>query len=289
MAIDDPARHDDDLDEPAGTPPAPARIRLLPAREAPYVVIVRRKPTRHFHIVRWNTETGEAEHGSWFEGRIYAGRSDVSFDGQWMVYMALGSNADSWTGVCRVPFLRTEMEGRVHGTWFGGGYFRDRRTLVLNGWKPEKGQVPFRVLTEDWSPEDLQATFRKLERDGFTRVGPDYGVSREDKSASSYTVIHEGDDGWRSQPSPRHPVLTTRYVGYARGYQFRFSLPGAPELIDSAVDAACWDSRGQLVFSRRGVVSCFALKDIPSGVPTRTLDLELLMPPPRGSNAAGEH
>ena len=116
---DPSAPPDDEAEEPAGTPPKPARIRLLPAREAPYVVIVRRKPTRQFHILRWNTETGEVEHGSWFEGRIYALRSDVSFDGQWMVYLALGANADTWNGVCRVPFLRTEMEGSNHGTWHG--------------------------------------------------------------------------------------------------------------------------------------------------------------------------
>jgi len=29
-----------------------------------------------------------------------------------------------------------------------------------------------------------------------------------------------------------------------------------------------------LVFSRDGVVRCFALKDVESGTPTRTLDLE---------------
>lgn len=280
-------------DEPAAAesmPPKPARIRLLPARAAPFVVIVRRQPSRRFHIVRWNTETGEAEHGSWFEGRIYTLRSDVSFDGQWMVYLAMGSNAQTWNGVCRLPFLKTELEGSNMGAWFGGGYWSDRETLVLNGWKSEKGSVPFKVQASNgWSPEDLQLFYSKLKRDGWIREGDNYGTDREIKTARSYTVIREGDDGWRSQPTPHHPVLHTHYVGYSGGYRFRFGLSGSSELLDERVDSACWDSLGQLVFSRDGMVHCFALKDIAAGIPTRTLNLEGLEPPPRDSRAPGEH
>ncbi len=281
---------DDETGAMAGAPPRPARIRLLPAREAPYVVIVRRKPSGRFHIVRWNTETGEAEHGSWFKGRIYALRSDVSFDGQWMVYLAMGSNAQTWNGVCRLPFLKTELEGSNNGSWFGGGYWRDRDTLVLNGWKEEKGNVPFKVhASKGWSPEDVELFYSKLERDGWTRAGGNFGTEQEVKSRRSYTVIRKGDDGWRSQPSQRHPVLHVRYVGYSNGYRFRFALAGPSELLDDRVDSACWDSLGQLVFSRDGVVRCFALRDIESGTPTRTLDLEGLSPPPPSPRVPGEH
>jgi hypothetical protein len=60
--------------------PPPARIHLLPAKAAPYVVVLRRKPTKWFHVLRWNTETDLIEHGSWFKGTLYSERADVSFE-----------------------------------------------------------------------------------------------------------------------------------------------------------------------------------------------------------------
>lgn len=114
------------------TPAEPARIHLLPARDAPYVVILRRKPSRRFHVMRLNTKTNRLEHGSWFRGKLYPMRCDVSFDGDWMVYLAMGSNAETWNGVCRAPFLRTVVEGSNMGAWFGGGYWPNRGDLLFS-------------------------------------------------------------------------------------------------------------------------------------------------------------
>lgn len=51
----------------------------------------------------------------------------------------------------------------------------------------------------------------------------------------------------------KHPTLIVRYVGYlAHGYTFRFMLEGFAELLDDQVDSACWDSFGNLVYSRDG-------------------------------------
>jgi hypothetical protein len=58
---------------------SPARLHLLPAKEAPLVVAIRRKPSRLFHIIRINTKTGTYEEGAWFTGKLYAMRCDVSF------------------------------------------------------------------------------------------------------------------------------------------------------------------------------------------------------------------
>ena len=63
------------------TTSAPARLHLLPAKKAPIVVVIRRKPSRLFHIIRVNTKNGTYEQGAWFTGKLYANRCDVSFDG----------------------------------------------------------------------------------------------------------------------------------------------------------------------------------------------------------------
>jgi Ni,Fe-hydrogenase maturation factor len=67
------------------------RIHLLIAKNAPTVVIVQRKRAKLFHIVLVDAAKRRIEEGSWFRGKLYALRCDVSFDGKHMVYLAMGS------------------------------------------------------------------------------------------------------------------------------------------------------------------------------------------------------
>ena len=85
--------------------PGPARIHLLPAAKAPVVIVVRRKPSKLFHIIRVDTVTGRAEQGAWFTGKLYPMRCDVSFDGEWLVYLAMGGRGNTWNGVSKLPRL----------------------------------------------------------------------------------------------------------------------------------------------------------------------------------------
>ena len=38
--------------------------------------------------------TGKYEQGAWFNGKLYARRCDVSFDGDWLVYLAMGGGGN---------------------------------------------------------------------------------------------------------------------------------------------------------------------------------------------------
>ncbi len=260
-------------------PADPARIHLLPAKGSPVVVVIRRKPSKCFHIVRWNTRSDKLEYGSWFHGKLYPKRCDVSFDGQWMIYLAMGASGETWNGVCRLPYLRTFLEGENMGTWFGGGYWQDHRTLLLNGWEPSKGSVPFHLqqLQPQFGGEDLSVLYAKWQRDGWKRRGDHYGTEREITGAAKYTIACEGDEGWSYRPTRRHPELIARYVGYlTHGYTFRFTLEGFGHLLDDEVDSATWDSLGNLVYSREGVLYKYSLADLDRGEPGTVHDLEPL-------------
>ena len=104
-----------------------SRIHLLVAKNAPTVVIVQRKRAKLFHIVLVDADKRRIEEGSWFRGKLYALRCDVSFDGKHMVYLAMGSGGNTWNGVCRLPWLATQTEAENMGAWFGGGYFADKK------------------------------------------------------------------------------------------------------------------------------------------------------------------
>ncbi|MDY7107484.1 MAG: hypothetical protein SYC29_02500 [Planctomycetota bacterium] len=258
---------------------------------APYMVVLRRKPSKKFHVLLWNTKSDQIISGSWFTGKLYPKRCDISFDGKWMVYFAMGSGGKTWNGVCRLPSLKTIAEGdNGDTTYFGGGYWRDEKTLLVNGWEPRGQRIPFRVepLVTEWGGEDLGVLIPRVERDGWIRAGDNYGRRKGWKNVAKPMVDQIGDDGWLLRPTPEHPALRTRYLGYLEhGYTFRFQLEGFPNLLDEQVDWACWDSTGALIFSRLGIVSKCDLADLMKGRVTRSFNLELLEPGRRWQDIQG--
>ena len=128
-----------------------SRIHLLVARHAPTVVILQRKRAKLFHIVVVDAKKRRVEEGSWFRGKLYMLRCDVSFDGKHMVYLAMGSKGTTWNGVCRLPWLSTLTEAENMGSWFGGGYFESNKVLRTNGWgdttclPPKRTLAPFKL------------------------------------------------------------------------------------------------------------------------------------------------
>ncbi len=109
------------------TPPAP-RLHLLIARAAPRILILRRGPSHVYHLVLWHTDTDTFEHGSWFHGTLYVRRCDLSFDGQWLVYFAMGPTRQyyAWVALSRPPRLRAEnfYPKTTPGTAAGSGLAR---------------------------------------------------------------------------------------------------------------------------------------------------------------------
>lgn len=260
------------------TKPEPARVHLLPAKSCPYVLIIRRKPSKVFHVILWNTKKNTLESGSWFKGKLYPMRCDISPDGKWMVYLAMGSNGETWNGICKAPWLKTYAESKNMGTWFGGGFWDSNRVLKLNAWSNDKA-FPFKTekFETTYGGEDEGVLFPRMIRDGWLRAGENWGVDKEIYGKNSYQVECNGDDGWMYKPTKKHPTLRTKYIGYfEKGRTFLFSIDEYPELLDKYVEWATWDYLGNLVYSRLGVVNLYKLSDLKEGKPTYAHDLEHL-------------
>ncbi len=66
----------------------PARLHVILAREAPKAVVFRRGPSGQVCTLGWDLETDTFTLGQWLKGRIYEYRSDLSPDGEHMIYFA---------------------------------------------------------------------------------------------------------------------------------------------------------------------------------------------------------
>ena len=256
--------------------PVAARLHLLRAHEAPVIVVIRRGPSKLFHIIKWNTKSDELEYGSWFSGKLYPMRCDVSFDGKWMVYEALGARTEWWNGCCVLPFLKTYLEGDNSG----GGYWKDAQTLMLRGWVNTRGQVPFETRElelETWKLTDLHSL--KMERDGWKRNTVSRSSVQKIEVGGNKTRVG-GNEDWNWQFNGEGPTLQCFNRGSLNNdLGFKFRLPEHPELLDENVQWATFDARGHLVVARAGWIERYSPANVKSGRPGFRLDLNGLTRP----------
>ena len=266
--------------------PHRSRIHLLPAREAPVIAILQRRRNKLFHVITLDTETHAIEEGSWLRGVLYPMDCDVSFDGKFMVYLARGAGDRArWSGVCRLPWLKTLVH--VEGPLPAGGYFSGPNDLKTVRWlHSEKifstDDIPFTIEHDEKRPfaDELAVIYGRLERDGFTRLGANWGEKQTVKTPTFY-VACIGDDGWGRRPAPGYPELQMRYIGYFMNtrYTFAITLDEYPDLLAGA-NWATWDLRSNLWVAKPGIVEQYTLDDLRRGTPSFSLDVDRFEPPP---------
>jgi hypothetical protein len=118
--------------------PAP-RLFVILAKSAHVAVVVRRGPSSWTQLTLWSTDRDVFTEGSWFRGRIYAEKCDLSPNGELFVYAAhqgrrsRTSYTHSWTAVSRPPWLHALALWPMGTTYGGGGRFVANRRLTLRG------------------------------------------------------------------------------------------------------------------------------------------------------------
>jgi hypothetical protein len=120
--------------------PAPCRLSVFLALEAPSAVILRRGPSEWAQLIRWDRTTDTFEPGQWFHGRAYERRCDVSPDGRLFIYFASKQAprqdeddvGAAWTAISRPPYFTALALWRNLGTWYGGGVFKTNRDVLLD-------------------------------------------------------------------------------------------------------------------------------------------------------------
>jgi hypothetical protein len=168
------------------TPPYPARIHVLMARDAPVGVVIRRGPSKRVCTMLWDRSTDEFTLGQWLKGRIYPLRSDLSPDGAHLIYFAMdgkhrGETKGFWTAISRAPYLKALALFAKGDAWYGGGLF----TGPGRYWLHDGPSYSCHTLLRDESglgrdeggappggsgAECLGVYYARLRRDGWTLV-----------------------------------------------------------------------------------------------------------------------
>jgi hypothetical protein len=248
------------------TPPQ-CRLSVLRARDAPLAVILRRGPSKHTLVVRWNLARNTFDEGQWFAGRIYPERCDLSPDGAWWVYFAakFKGPTPTYTVLSRPPWLTAHALWPEMGTWGGGGVFTDARTLLLNRFgggldSALPHPLPFTVGSLHDAPPSLSPV-REL-RLGWSSVALPPDDPRTAPRSPSYPR-KEPLRLVRSRPRHRGDALEHIIWGYhndegpweIRSYHLtRPAKPGSLPISLEDVEWADWLDDGALVYARRGAL-----------------------------------
>jgi hypothetical protein len=113
------------------------RLHVLLASHAPLGVVIRRGPTKRACTILWDRRRDHFRLGQWLKGRIYERRSDLSTDGEHLIFFAMNGKWESeakgaWTAISRVPYLKAIALFPKGDCWHGGGLFTSRDTYWLN-------------------------------------------------------------------------------------------------------------------------------------------------------------
>lgn len=110
-------------------------------------------------MIRWNLKNDSFETGQWFKGRIYAELSELSDDGELLLYSARKTNAwtlkmrdgvgETWTAISRPPYF-TALALWPNGCWTGGGVFTAHRAVQLD--------LPFPIARPELPLQRLEVT-----------------------------------------------------------------------------------------------------------------------------------
>lgn len=251
-------------------PTTPCRLFPIFARSAPRAVIFRRGPSDWTRLILWHTDTDEFEPGQWFKGRIFFRRSDMSPDGEKLIYFARKVRKKppqdedyiySWTAISKPPYYTALALWPKGNTWHGGGLFIDDRTVFLNH-KPAKA-----IPHPDHLPRDLDVRpnpnatgeddpvfSEHLSRDGW-QVQQEW-VLEERRTRGAYFVTIQPEVRVKRNNTKRYVLMLTRRMDdldYSE--QFDVQDSAGRSLLDThGVLWLDWDQRDRLILFRSGKV-----------------------------------
>jgi hypothetical protein len=246
------------------------RLSVIVARESRIAVVLRRGPTKHVLLVRWDLTDDSFEAGQWLNGRIYERRCDLSPSGDRFLYFAATYRPPlrTWTAVSRPPYFTALALWPKGDAWGGGGLFDSEDHVLLN--HPPSAMdlhhdtrlppgVTVTATANAGRGEDDPIFGERMERDGWTL--DEEGQWGAYSGTTPFAWKAEIPEVW-SRPHPQRGSsvrlrMCTVGVGERQGswyvQQYDVIGPSGKVHLDlGRVDWADWDHDGDLIFADNG-------------------------------------
>jgi hypothetical protein len=248
----------------------PARIFVILARKAPVGVIFRRGPSKQVQLIKWDTLHDRFEYGQWFKGRIYERRSDLSPEGDKMIYFAANNKKPyrSWTAISKPPYLTALALWPKGDTWGGGGLFRDKQVIFLNHGFPHESnlapgfKIPFKThILPLGSPlflgEDQTVYRTRLLRDGWKLVEEGKPIEHHFDSPSMIWITYNPPITYEKKAGDFILQMQIKGIKETNGpwYVVEYKVIGKGDrgpFVLSKMDWADWDKNDDLLFAGYG-------------------------------------
>ena len=167
---------------------AATTLYIHPASHSPLALVIRRGPSKWWHFLLWDRDTGIVTPGSWFNGMMYPHRCDLSPRGDWMLILALNATNDpcAWTAICHPPNVKAVCFFPQTSAKTGGGFFDARQPIVwLNRLETTTEQQDFsrhgfEIGYQEKNQPPYGTFVERLERDGWKHIG----ASKKDSEAT---------------------------------------------------------------------------------------------------------
>lgn len=200
------------------------RLFVIPAREEPVALILRRGLSDWYHLILWDTRRDTFMHGAWIKERIYEDKCDLSTDGRLFIYFVhQGSRVGTefthaWTAISRPPWLHALVVWPQGTTYGGGGKFTGPRTL----WRersaathpdyPLPKRLTFSTVPAESPPKDTKLIVPEADWSGQDQAGHviyTHGyqlfrrVKRKDKLVTDFSNLKPDPTpapGWATRP-----------------------------------------------------------------------------------------
>ena len=194
------------------------KIRGFVATAKNVILLLYRKSSKVTFLFLLDYQNGKdrLEAGSRFYGRIYPERCDISPDGSWFIYFAMGKSQKQyakklycWTGICKPPNIKANLLFAHGDTWGGGGRFVDEKTIYIS-----PGLHPEFNINHKMNFEQYQITFEGKFRDGGWAPGEGWELM-ENQILQEYGEKYPFPKLWSKSNgkmtllrSLNHPVIT---------------------------------------------------------------------------------
>jgi hypothetical protein len=199
-------------------PDTSCRIYALLSRNGKTAVVFRRGPSKHVLLLRWDLETDEIQQGQWLKGRIYERLSDLSPDGELLIYATSNfkksKTFESYCAISRPPYLTAlALWPSLTGCRSSGSFQSNTSILLDNGSSPPiLGSIPktMTVSPSIATSEPIEDT--RMKRDGWRHISA--GTQSAYQLHATFLWQFTEPSVWiRDQPNGKssyHPVSLRR-------------------------------------------------------------------------------